>query len=140
MQKTTECILVVEDEPILRVFIADQLRDQGYVVVEVETGEKAIALLSEAARAPIRAVFTDIELPGRLSGWDVADAFRQACPQIQIIYTSGHAQSKQRRVSRSTFLSKPYRPSDLFDALSTEGSFAGHPRLRDAAKVTMVVA
>jgi two-component system, response regulator PdtaR len=118
VQKSTECILVVEDEPILRVFIADQLRDQGYVVVEVETHEKAIALLSEATRAPIRAVFTDIELPGMLSGWDVADAFRKACPHIQIIYTSGHSQSKQRRVSRSTFLSKPYRPSDLFDALS----------------------
>jgi CheY-like chemotaxis protein len=57
-----QCVLVVEDEPIVRFFIADQLRDQGYAVVEAETGEKAIALLSEADHLPIIGVFTDIEL------------------------------------------------------------------------------
>jgi CheY-like chemotaxis protein len=112
-----QCVLVVEDEPIVRFFIADQLRDQGYAVVEAETGEKAIALLSEADHLPIIAVFTDIELSGRLSGWDVADAYRQAYSQIRIIYTSGHSQDTRRRVSRSTFLAKPYLPTDVFDAL-----------------------
>ena len=108
MQKTTECILVVEDEPILRVFIADQLRDQGYVVVEVETGEKAIALLSEAARAPIRAVFTDIELPGRLSGWDVADAFRQRVPKYRSFTPPG-----MLRVSKDEFHEARFCPNRI---------------------------
>jgi Response regulator receiver domain len=66
-----QCVLVVEDEPIVRFSIADQLRDQGYAVVEAETGEKAIALSSKKDHRPIVAVFTDIELSGRLSGWDV---------------------------------------------------------------------
>jgi CheY-like chemotaxis protein len=99
------------------VFITDQLRDRGYLVIEAETGEKAIALLS-AVDPPIGAVFTDIELRGRLNGWDVADAFRQADPEIQIIYTSGHRQDGQRRVPRSTFLPKPYTPAELFHALT----------------------
>jgi CheY-like chemotaxis protein len=113
-----QCVLVVENEPIVRFSIADQLRDQGYAVVEAETGEKAIALSSKTDHRPIVAVFTDIELSGRLSGWDVADAFRQAYPQIRIIYTSGHSQDTRRRVSRSTFLAKPYVPTDVFGALS----------------------
>lgn len=113
-----QCVLVVEDELIVRFSIADQLRDQGYAVVEAETGEKAIALSSKTDHRPIVAVFTDIELSGRLSGWDVADAFRQAYPQIRIIYTSGHSQDTRRRVSRRTFLAKPYVPTDVFGALS----------------------
>lgn len=102
---------------MVRLFIGDQLRDRGYVVIEAETGERAVALLS-AAHPAIEAVFTDIELGGRLSGWDVAEAFRDADPKIRIIYASGHNQDQQRRVPRSTFLAKPYLPTDVFDALT----------------------
>jgi CheY-like chemotaxis protein len=113
-----QCVLVVEDESIVRLFIADQLRDQGYAVVEAETAEEAIALLSEPNHPSIEAVFTDIQLSGRLSGWDVADAFRLAYPQIRIIYTSGYGEDARRKVSRSTFLAKPYLPTDVFNALT----------------------
>jgi CheY-like chemotaxis protein len=99
-----QCVLVVEDEPIVRFSIADQLRDQGYAVVEAETGEKAIALSSKTDHRPIVAVFTDIELSGRLSGWDVADAFRQAYPHTDYLHL--RAFSRYSKTSFTQYLSR----------------------------------
>ena len=53
------CILVVEDDPMVRLFIVGYLRDQGYAVVETDTGEEALALLHVERQPPIRVVFTD---------------------------------------------------------------------------------
>ena len=64
------CILVVEGR--VRLFIVGQLREQGYAVFEAETGEDAIALLTGDHPPWISTLFTDIQLGGRLSGWDVA--------------------------------------------------------------------
>ena len=113
----SRCILVVEDDSMVRLFIVGQLREQGYVVFEAATGEEAICLLTAEHPPWISTLFTDIQLGGKLSGWDVAEAFREANPKIQVIYASGVCHDAERRVSGSAFFTKPYIPGDIFEAI-----------------------
>ena len=113
---TPLCILVLEDEFLVRAVIVDHLRDHGCLVVEVQSGEEAIAFLI-ANNPPIDVLFTDIQLNGsELSGWDVADAFRKSQPRISVIYASGHPPRAERKVDGSLFFSKPYRPDEILKA------------------------
>ena len=110
------CVLVVEDAQFVRSFIVGYLRDAGYLVRAASSGEEAIAILHTVDPPPISVVFTDIQLGGRLTGWEVAEAYRRAHPQIRVIYTSGVYQDGQRRVPDSEFFTKPYIPDDIKDA------------------------
>jgi CheY-like chemotaxis protein len=114
------CILVVEDEWIVRVVIANFLRDQGYIVVEAATGEEALAFLT--AHEPIDVLFTDIQLGGQVSGWEVAEAFRTAKPHSPVVYASGHPPDHRRRVSGSLFFGKPYLPDKILTACRSLGA------------------
>jgi len=98
-------VLVVEDEWLVRMEIAEALDEAGWSVVEAASGEAALAFLGE--RTPIDLVVTDIRLPGKLTGWDVAEAFRAANKAVAIIYCSGNPGNSARRVPDSVFLSKP---------------------------------
>ena len=86
--------------------------------MEADTGESAILLLSAEQHPPIRVVFTDIQLGGELTGWDVAEAFRRAYPDIRVIYASGRYQEGERRVPDSVFFTKPYIPNDIVEAIA----------------------
>ena len=83
----TRTILVIEDEWLVRDAVAGAFRDDGWHVLETGTGEGALAVLREGPRVDI--VFTDIQLAGHLSGWDVAEAFRAARPEIPVILHVG---------------------------------------------------
>ena len=72
----------------MRSNIAEWLRDAGCVVVESDSGEAAIALCK--SDMPIDLVFTDINLGGAASGWDVAQTFRRYRPNVPVLYTSGN--------------------------------------------------
>jgi CheY-like chemotaxis protein len=104
-------VLVVEDEFFVRCTIATVLRDAGYVVVESDSGEEAIALCESDTSIDI--VFTDINLAGAATGWDVAKAFRMARPNMPVLYTSGKSIDSKRCVPGSVFVAKPYRGSDI---------------------------
>jgi CheY-like chemotaxis protein len=106
-------ILVVEDEWLLRDDIVTELTADGWHVLEARSGERAVALLAEHA---IDAVFTDIQLAGVLSGWDVAEACRRSNAATPVLYTSGTASDRSRQVPDSVFFDKPYRASDVLDA------------------------
>ena len=67
---------------------------------------------------PIGVVFTDIQLGGQLKGWDVAEAFRRAYPDIRVIYASGRYHDGERRVPDSVFFTKPHIPNDIVDAIA----------------------
>ena len=113
------CILVVEDHPNVRGFIVGQLRDAGYVVLEAASGEEAIAMLR--ASADQRRVHRhSARWIG--NGWDVAEAFRQAHPEIPVIYTSGQIQNRERQMPGSAFLPKPYLPSDIVELIEGRSS------------------
>ena len=107
-------ILVVEDEFFVRLSIATFLRDAGYIVIEAASGEEAIALCKSGTS--IELVFTDINLVGSASGWDVAECFRFERPDVPVLYTSGKSVETQRCVSRSEFVAKPYQSADILKA------------------------
>ncbi|MCQ1769154.1 response regulator [Neorhizobium galegae] len=109
-------ILVIEDEPLIRMSIADELRDVGFVVLEAVNAEEALRLLSKERL--IRAIFTDIELHGELDGLNLARMVKERWPLIEIIITSGNRNVAANEMpERSLFFPKPYAPSAIIDAL-----------------------
>jgi CheY-like chemotaxis protein len=107
-------VLVIEDELFVRLNIVSCLREAGYAVVEAATGEEAIALCH--SDASIDVVFTDVNLGGYASGWDVAECFRSVRPNVPVVYTSGRSLDAGRCVGGSTFVPKPYCESDILKA------------------------
>jgi CheY-like chemotaxis protein len=108
-------VLVVEDEVILRIQAAICFHEAGFTVIESGSGEEAIALI---AGKPIDIVFTDINLGGGATGWDVADNCRTHHANVPVLYTSGSPIDSGRSVPGSQFLAKPYRPHDILTAVS----------------------
>ena len=115
----TLTILVVEDEPLVRLMIVDFLRCSGCGVVEAASGEAAVEVLQ--LRDGIDVVFTDIQLGGALDGWDVGETSRATHPMIPVIYTSGAVFVRDRTVSGSVFFDKPYDPAAVLAACKTLG-------------------
>jgi CheY-like chemotaxis protein len=107
-------ILVVEDELLVRSNVVESLRDVGYIVVETESGEEAIAFCKSGMSIDL--VFTDINLAGAANGWDVAEAFRVERPNVPVLYTSGKPLDPTRLIPRSVFVAKPYQVNDIMDA------------------------
>jgi CheY-like chemotaxis protein len=101
--------LVVEDEALLRLELADELGAAGWGVREAATGEEALRLLDRLKNGGERMDFlvTDIRLGGPVDGWQVAEAARQAWPGLQVVYVSANPFMEQRKVPDSIFLTKP---------------------------------
>lgn len=106
-------LLLVEDEPLVRMFNADVLDDAGFRVVEAANADEAIALFE--ARPDIEAVVTDIEMPGPRNGMDVAEHVRTRRPLVGVIIVSGreHPKLKEFTTRGGRFLAKPYSAEDL---------------------------
>jgi CheY-like chemotaxis protein len=100
-------VLVVEDEPLVRMGIVDHLEDDGFTVLEASNSEEAIAILVK--NLDIKIVFTDVDMPGGMDGLMLAAAIRNRWPPIKIVVTSGH-----RKVAvddlpvEAQFIAKPY--------------------------------
>jgi CheY-like chemotaxis protein len=110
--------LIVEDEGLLRSTIVSEFQCAGWEVLEASTAEGALVLLEGHA---IAVVFTDIQLGGHLSGWDLAEIMRTERPDIPVIYTSGTSVGRSRMVPGSRFIAKPYQPEDVLDACQQQG-------------------
>jgi PAS domain S-box-containing protein len=108
-------ILVVEDNPEVRRMVVKQLVDAGHQVEEAEDTAKALAAIDRGS--PFDLLFTDIVLPGPMSGRELAREVRRRSPGIKILLTSGYADpalSKDGDTDESTILlSKPYRKREL---------------------------
>lgn len=100
-------ILVVEDEPLLRMMAVDLVEDAGFEALEAANADEAIKILE--CRSDIRVMFTDIDMPGSMDGLLLAAAVRDRWPPIEIILTSGHVHVTEMEVPRGgVFFSKPY--------------------------------
>jgi len=100
-------VLVVEDEMIIRMDIADHLSEEGYEVFEAGTADEAIAVLE--SEPSIRLLFTDIDMPGSMDGLNLAAAVRDRWPLVRIVVTSGHRMVVVADIpAGGVFLSKPY--------------------------------
>lgn len=109
-------VLVVEDEPILRLHATDLLEGAGFEVVEA--GDAAEAVLILEARPDIRLVFSDIDMPGGMDGMVLAALIRHRWPPIEIVLTSGFSEPDLAALpARCVFYPKPYRPDQVIGAL-----------------------
>ena len=106
-------VLVVEDELLTRFDVATAFEASGCTVLEANSGASALELCQSDTQ--VDALVTDINLGNGTTGWDVAQAFwrRAALP---VVYTSGDADSPQRRVPQSCFVAKPCRSFVLVQA------------------------
>lgn len=105
-------VLVVEDEYLIRRIVVDAIQDAGYVAIQANDADGAIAILE--TRKDIRIVFTDIEMPGTMDGLKLARAIRDRWPPIELILTSGkHHLEGDRIPARGRFLPKPYSPDTV---------------------------
>lgn len=114
-----QTILVVEDELQVRRLAVHMLESLGYETVEAETAVTALVLLESTPR--IMVLFTDVVLPGGLSGVDLAQKALQQRPDLLVLFTSGYAETHllhlKSRPLGSDFLSKPYRKAELAEKL-----------------------
>ena len=111
-------VLVVEDEPYLRLDTVDLVEEAGFSTVEAATADEAIKILEH--RNDIRVVLTDVGLPGSMDGVKLALAIRDRWPPIDLIITSGQLNPNLDDLPlRSRFFAKPYDPMKLVQALTT---------------------
>lgn len=109
-------ILVVEDEPLLRMDMSDHLSDQGFHVFEAGDADQAIATLEN--NLDIRLIITDIDMPGSMDGLRLAEAVRDRWPPVKIIVVSGHRMVEITDLpDGSMFFSKPYSPAHIIASM-----------------------
>jgi CheY-like chemotaxis protein len=110
-----ETVLVVEDNaPVLRVAVR-QIEDLGYRVLQARSGPDALALME--AETAIDVVFTDIVMPGGMTGVELVEAARQRRPGLRVVFATGFATAAARGADKGIgsdrLINKPYRRSDL---------------------------
>lgn len=111
----TETILLVEDNDSVRDTAEHQLQSLGYRVIAASGGEAALALLLEEPSIAI--LFTDVVMPGGMSGRELAEAARAIRPNLKVLFTSGYTENSIVHHGRLDpgvhLLHKPYRKTDL---------------------------
>jgi len=109
-------VLLVEDEPLVRIVNLEILHEAGFRVIDANDADEAFEILKR--RSGIKAVLTDVDMPGSMNGLEFARLVAQGWPEVAVLVTSGKVQpSPQDLPPRSAFLPKPYMPGDLIEAL-----------------------
>jgi PAS domain S-box-containing protein len=110
-----ETILVVEDDDDVRAYSVEILRELGYRVLEARDGPTALRLLPREARVDL--LFTDVVLPGGMTGAQVAAQARGLTPRLRVLFTTGYARNAivhQGRLDKGVqLITKPFSMSDL---------------------------
>lgn len=107
-------VLVVEDEPLIRIVAADALADRGIMAWEAGDAEEALEALERHPR--IGLVFTDVNMPGPMNGLGLARRVASESPDIEIIVTTAAtALNSEDLPDHGTFLAKPYPPEHMVD-------------------------
>ncbi len=108
---TGATVLVVEDDPRVRKVSMRRISEMGYRVLEADRAVRAIEILEGEPRVDI--LFTDVMMPGGLSGLDLALMVRQRWPRTKILLTSGYADPSVKGKSDLPWISKPYNTRQL---------------------------
>jgi CheY-like chemotaxis protein len=114
-----QTVLVVEDEVLIRLVIAEYLRECGYKVHEAVNADEAILIL-RAPEVSIDIVFSDVEMPGEMDGFGLARWVRANMPETQVILTSGAERSADiagTLCEAGPLLEKPYPIQDVLDRI-----------------------
>jgi PAS domain S-box-containing protein len=112
-------VLVAEDDMFVRAYAVTTLKSLGYRVIEASDGPDALAKLQQGQPPDI--LFSDIVMPGGVSGFDLAERARELVPGIKVLLTSGYAletlAARGRMVRNVVVMTKPYRKQDLAQKL-----------------------
>lgn len=110
-------ILVVEDEPLVRQLICDILNDLGAVVTERDRADSGLEYLDNHA-SEVTLIISDILMPGRLDGYQLAHIVAMRWPEIPILLTSGFSGAHTHQLpANASFLAKPWTYNQIEDAV-----------------------
>jgi CheY-like chemotaxis protein len=114
-----KCILVVEDEFLIRLLLSEVLRDAGYDVIEAFNGDEALSVLTSSIRLDL--IVSDVRMPGSLDGIGLLRIVREALPELPVIITSGHeAPARALAEGATRFVAKPYQMDLVVRAVHDE--------------------
>lgn len=106
-----EVVLVIDDDPTVRMLVSEVLTDLGYAVMEAPDGPSGLKTLESDAR--IELLITDVGLPGGINGRQVADAARVKRPDLKVLFITGYAENAvigKRRLGEGMFVvTKPFQ-------------------------------
>ncbi|HEU0045277.1 response regulator [Sphingomonas sp.] len=109
-------VLVVDDEPLIRMNAADMLADAGWIAIEAANAAEALVQL--AAHPEVTVLFTDINMPGEMDGLDLARRVHDLRPDVHLIITSGKMRPRRDELpGGGEFLGKPYREGQFLELL-----------------------
>lgn len=117
-------VLVVDDEPLIRMTLADFLTDEGFGVLEASNVLEAVAVLG---RHRIDALITDVDMPGALNGFDLVKLVHSYRAGVAVIVTSGGHTAAEIDGYRVSFLAKPYRRDAIREELENRMLPVRHP-------------
>ncbi len=110
-----ETVLLVDDDDLVRTTVGEMLEELGYAVVEAQGGEQALALLQRGDKIDL--LFTDVVMPGPLSGRKLADEAKKFDPTLRLLFTSGYTENAIVHHGQLDpgveLLSKPYTREEL---------------------------
>lgn len=121
-RKGAQTILLVEDDPDVRDATVARLEDMGHRIVEASTAKSALDVLADGAAVDL--MLTDINIPGGMSGIDLAQQALKLQPRMKLLFVSGRRPPREieRRLAGEVLL-KPYRREELAAAMAR--AFAG---------------
>jgi two-component system, response regulator PdtaR len=109
-------VLIVEDDPLVRMDTAAFLEGEGFSVYEAD--DAAAAIRSLELHEEIRLVFTDVNMPGWMNGLALAHYIRGRWPPVKIVVTSGYVKARQDGLpAEALFIEKPYDPMHVVEKL-----------------------
>jgi CheY-like chemotaxis protein len=114
-----QTVLVVEDEVLIRLVIADYLRECGYKIYEAVSADEAVQIL-QTPEVSVDIVFSDVEMPGGMDGFGLARWVRTNKPGVKVILTSGAERSADivgTLCEAGPLLKKPYPSQDVVDRI-----------------------
>ena len=121
---TRSTVVIVEDEPLVRLTATSLFEEAGITVVEFADGDAAINYVRDH-RNDVAAIFTDIYLPGETSGLELAGIVSEVCPDIAVLVTSGsHARRPTNLGPLVRYVAKPWHPADVLSTMRAAVSAA----------------
>jgi CheY-like chemotaxis protein len=106
-----EVVMVIDDDPTVRMLVSEVLTDHGYAVIEAGDGPTGLQILDSAARIDL--LITDVGLPRGMNGRQVADAARVKRPDLKVLFITGYAENAvigKRRLDKGMFVAtKPFQ-------------------------------